>query len=358
MSNRKNPLIINIILLTALLCFANSSMAADPVELETLRESFSTAKQGVINEGQRKDVINDYIDYLTDLATDLRIYKHDLAGANAVRREIRKAKKELDSDPADRVEPPKPVVAEPAPNPEPKPVVAEPTPIPAPKPVAAKPAPKPVVAKTKPKPIIPIPAPKPVVAAPAPKLFIPIPSPKPIVTKPRPKPKPVAAKTKPKPIAKKKPAPKAVAARPTPKPVVAAPVANPAPKKEHVPRTHVSSRQGLAGSDGSSKNNVYTFNLEGIGNSTTLAFWATGRNSTDTYGKVWLITPDNRRIFIRIWKESYFEYPTTEIATYYKLRPITEDITKKVTKPGIYKVEFEWTEGTDPLVIYRVEITS
>ncbi|MEN8134973.1 MAG: hypothetical protein ABFS18_05485 [Thermodesulfobacteriota bacterium] len=357
MSNKKNPLIITIIFLTALLCFTNSSMAADPAELETLRKSFTTAKQGVRNESQRKEVIYNYIEQLTDLATDLRIYKHDIAGANMVRKEIRKARKELDADPAPRTEAPKPVIEKPAPRPGPKPVVpepspepleAKPTPKPTPPPVAAKPKPEPVITKPNPKPAIAIPTPKPVVAIPAPIPVVKKQSPtKPIVAKP--KPKPVAAKPKPKPNVPKKPAKKAVAVKAEAKPALV---------KEHTPQTHVSSVQGLAGDGGSSKNNIYTFNLEGIGSSTTLAFWATGRNSIDTYGKVWLITPDNRRIFIRIWKESYFEYPSTQIATYYKLRPITEDITKKVTTPGTYKVEFEWTEGKDPLIIYRVEITS
>ncbi|MCK4838850.1 MAG: hypothetical protein KAS94_08595, partial [Desulfobulbaceae bacterium] len=73
MSNKKNPLIINMILLTVLLCFASSSMAADPVELENLRESFTTTKQNVRSENQRKEVINNYIEQLTNLATDLRI---------------------------------------------------------------------------------------------------------------------------------------------------------------------------------------------------------------------------------------------------------------------------------------------
>ncbi len=439
MSNKKNLLIINIILLTALLCFANSGMAAEPVELEALRESFTTAKQSVINEGQRKDVINNYIQQLTDLATDLRIYKNDRAGTNAVRKEIRKAKKELDADPATLTAAPEPVVSKPEPTPivvqpSPQPIVPEPAakiaakpisqpvvPAPEPKPIVAKvtqkpiepkptpkialdkptpnpiktkpaaslplpkpdltkpvPAPKPVATKPTPKPIMQKkPAPKPVVAKPtsktvmqkkpAPKSVVAKPTPKPVTQK-KPAPKAVVTKPPPKPITQKKPAPKPVVAKPAPKPVtqkkpetkpaVAKPIANLTPAKEHTPQTHVSSVQGLAGNAKTNQNNVYTFNLSGIGSSSTLAFWATGKNSLDTYGKVWLITPEGRRIIVGIWKESYFTAPSTDITSFYQIQPITEDITKKVSGPGTYKIEFEWTDGKDPLVIYRVEITS
>jgi outer membrane biosynthesis protein TonB len=218
-----------------------------------------------------------------------------------------------------------------------------------------KPAPKPAVAKPAPKQIIAKPAPKPAVAKPAPKQIIAKPAPKPVV--PKPAPKPAAAKPAPKPIIAKsapKPAPKPAVAKPTPKPVAAKPV----PKKEHIPQTHISSIKGLAGNAETTKNNVYTFNLPGIGSSSTLAFWATGLNSIDTYGKVWLTTPNGRRVIVGIWKESYFKQSSTQISSFYKLKPITADITRKVSTPGTYKVEFEWTDGNDPLVIYRVEITS
>jgi hypothetical protein len=252
---------------------------------------------------------------------------------------------------------PKPITAKPAP----KPVVAKPTP----KPVVPMPVPKAIVAKPTPKAVLPKPAPKPVVAKPTPKPVVPKPAPKPVVAKPTPKPvvpkpapKAIVAKPTPKPVAQKKPAPKPVIAKPTPKPVAAKPVPKPALKKEHTPQTHVSSIQGLAGNAQITKNNVYTFNLPGIGKTSTLAFWATGQSSIDTYGKVWLITPRGRRVIVGIWKESYFKQPSTEISSFYKLKPITENITKKVNGPGTYKIEFEWTDGKDPLVIYRVEITS
>jgi hypothetical protein len=156
-----------------------------------------------------------------------------------------------------------------------------------------------------------------------------------------------------------KPLPAPVVAKPEPKPVAPKPVAaKPELKKEHTPQTHVSSVQGLAGNAEVTKNNIYTFELSEIGASTTLAFWGTGQNSIDTYGKVWLLTPDGNRLIVGIWKESYFKKPATDVFSYYNLQPITENISKKVTGPGTYKIEFEWTNGKDPLVIYRVEITS
>ncbi|MDT8335837.1 MAG: hypothetical protein RQ753_09070, partial [Desulfurivibrionaceae bacterium] len=168
----------------------------------------------------------------------------------------------------------------------------------------------------------------------------PEPSPKP---SPEPKPEPKPAVTKPAPPPATRPEPAA---------------AKPAPPQKHTPQTFVSSIKGLAGDAATTENNVYTFELPSLGETTTLAFWATGRNSLDSYGKVWLITPEGHRVIVGIWKESYLDKPSTEVFSYYNLKPIAENISRKVTTPGTYKVEFEWTNGKDPLVIYRVEITS
>jgi hypothetical protein len=230
-----------------------------------------------------------------------------------------------------------------APKPLPAPVVPKPEPVA----VAPKPLPAPVVAKPEPVAVAPKPLPAPVVAKPEPVVVAPKPLPAPVV----PKPEPVAVAPK--------PLPAPVVAKPEPKPVAPKPVAaKPELKKEHTPQTHVSSVQGLAGNAEVTKNNIYTFELSEIGASTTLAFWGTGQNSIDTYGKVWLLTPDGNRLIVGIWKESYFKKPATDVFSYYNLQPITENISKKVTGPGTYKIEFEWTNGKDPLVIYRVEITS
>jgi hypothetical protein len=345
MSSKDNQFIFTVILLAAILCFPGTSKAADPVALENLRESFTTAKLSAADESQRKEIINNYIQQLTNLATDLRIYQHDIAGANMVRKEIRKAQKELNTDPADLAPRPEAAATEPepvmvAPKPLPAPVVIKPEP-PA---VAPKPLPAPVVVKPEPPAVAPKPAAKPVVARPEPVIATPKPAPKPVVAKPEPV------------IVPPKPAPQPVVARP--EPVAPKPAPKPELKKVHTPQTRVSSVQGLAGNAKVSQNNVYSFELSEIGASTTLAFWGTGLNSLDSYGKVWLITPDGKRLIVGIWKESYFEKPSTDVYSYYNLKPITENISKKVTGPGTYKIEFEWTNGKDPLVIYRVEITS
>jgi len=140
-------------------------------------------------------------------------------------------------------------------------------------------------------------------------------------------------------------------------PVVPVPAARPVIKKR-TPRTHVSETRGLAGAPKFSENNVYTFNIPDVGNSSSLTIWATGRRSIDSFGNVWLITPSGQREKITKWKDRHFDEPSTEISSYKKLNPITEDISNLVTRPGYYKVEFEWTDGVDPLVIFRVEITS
>lgn len=140
-----------------------------------------------------------------------------------------------------------------------------------------------------------------------------------------------------------------------------APVPKPAPKpviKKRDPQIHISKVEGLAGAANFSKNNIYTFHLAETGTVSTLKFWATGRRSIESIGNVWLITPDGRREKITKWKERHFDAPATEISSYKKLKPFFENISKLVTKPGTYKVEFEWTGGIDPLVIFRVELTS
>ena len=140
----------------------------------------------------------------------------------------------------------------------------------------------------------------------------------------------------------------AQAPKPTPKSVI----------KRRAPKTHTSEVEGLAGAANFSKNNIYTFHLTDTGTVSTLKFWATGRRSIESGGNVWLITPDGQRKKITKWKERHFDEPASEISSYKKIKPFIEDISKFIIKPGTYKVEFEWTGGIDPLVIYRVELTS
>lgn len=136
------------------------------------------------------------------------------------------------------------------------------------------------------------------------------------------------------------------------------PVITPEPILPHTPQTHIKDIRGLAGAPKFSKNNVYTFNLANTGKNSHVKFYATGRRSTDTAGEVWLIKPDGEKIRITKWKENNFKYSSEEINTYKKLEPITVDISENINGPGLYQIEFQWTDGIDPLVIYRVELTS
>jgi hypothetical protein len=124
------------------------------------------------------------------------------------------------------------------------------------------------------------------------------------------------------------------------------------------PVTQVSSIQGLAGAASFSENNIYKFTLPEVGPTGSLTYYATGRRSTDTVGVVWLITPEGTRVKIAKWKGSNFKKPAIEVESYQELKAVTEDISGYLKGPGTYQVEFEWTDGIDPLVIYRVEITS
>jgi hypothetical protein len=149
-------------------------------------------------------------------------------------------------------------------------------------------------------------------------------------------------------ITKVAPAPVPAASATPPKTVI----------KKRVAKTHVSTVAGLAGAASFSKNNVYTFHLPDVGPNSTMKFWATGHRSIDSTGNVWLVTPAGQREKIFKWKDRYFEAPATEISSYEKIAPIIADISEVVSKAGTYKIEFEWTGGIDPLVIYRVELTS
>ena len=130
------------------------------------------------------------------------------------------------------------------------------------------------------------------------------------------------------------------------------------PKSTREPITHANSVQGLAGAPSFSENNIYSFDLNETGPSSTLTYYVTGRRSTDSAGKIWLINPEGQRIKVANWSGSVLVQPATGIKTYKNLKPITADISAWVKAPGTYRVEFEWTGGIDPLVIYRVEITS
>ena len=159
-------------------------------------------------------------------------------------------------------------------------------------------------------------------------------------------------------VAEANPAPVAPAAVAQAEP---APVPTPAPvqkAKPHTPLIIAMTQRGLAGSVDYSKGNIYPFTLGETGPKSNLTYWATGHRSTDSYGEIWLSTPDGERHRIGKWKKSYFDTPAAEIKKYSQLKPVSIDISDYLTTPGDYNVEFHWTDGIDPLVIFRVEIRS
>jgi len=139
-------------------------------------------------------------------------------------------------------------------------------------------------------------------------------------------------------------------------PSILSPREMPAPK--HVVRNYVVQAKGWAGIPEFSKNNVYSFELPEIGDKTTLTFYASGRTSTDTYGDVYLVTPEGKQKRVYRWSPDDFEIPLKEAMTYRHLKPVRVDISGLVRKPGRYQVRFQYRDGDDPLGILRVEIKS
>ncbi|MBU0486034.1 MAG: hypothetical protein KKB30_16135 [Proteobacteria bacterium] len=369
-----NKILISVLMtffVTAIFCLGTDSLAAEPPELKNLRESYAVELRGVADEDQKQEITNNYIQQLTSLVINMRGSRRNLDEVNAVRTEIRKVEK----GGANKVETPREILeptaksANPAPLEEAKPIAKPVKIIAEPKPLAVTPKPEPLAAKQKPikenpapKPmeiieesIIPTPAAEPVeiIAIPE-KIEMPAPDEVAVAA-----PVPVAIKTTPdheKTTLKEEiPQKETTSMASSPEAKTTNQESN---SSERSPQTHTSSIKGLAGAPDFSRNNIYTFTLPDIGRSSVLAFWATGLRSTDSTGNVWLITPAERRVKVGKWKESNFEIPSAEVSSYYKLKPITEDISDLVTKPGQYKVEFEWTGGVAPLVIFRVEITS
>ena len=142
------------------------------------------------------------------------------------------------------------------------------------------------------------------------------------------------------------------AAPPLPAPRTAA--AGPA----HTARDYVSNVKGWAGIPEFSRNNTYGFTITEPGPRTILTFYASGRSSTDTFGKVYLVTPDGKQKRIYRWSPDDFDIPVKEARNYRALKPVRVDISKLVKAPGRYLVRFQYTGGDDPLGILRVEIRS
>jgi hypothetical protein len=127
--------------------------------------------------------------------------------------------------------------------------------------------------------------------------------------------------------------------------------------KSKADQGYVSSVRGLAGSEGNIANNVYTFTLDRIGGQAKLIFYGYGNRSGNSYGRVYLVGPDGNRAEVARWRPDLLKGPkVSEFKTYTEVQPISADISSQVKQPGQYRVEFQYTDGDDPLNIYRVEI--
>lgn len=336
-------------------------------ELKRLRTDYGQQLRQATSDIQRREIADIYLEELISLEYNLRSNRGSRQNVNAVRTEIRNV----------RENPFEFAAGEQKPQPEPTAAIGTIQPIPASQPTT-------VTEQTEPAPPGPVDEIQPVAApdsmetaeialppaesvaeqsAATPARAVEAPAPVPMVI-----PSPVAPT--PTPLAATAAIPAAVpvaeiSTAPEPEnPELREPVAEPvaatpgADDSSRSPVVHVSSVEGIAGNSSFSKNNIYSFNLEHVGSKSTLAYWATGRRTIDTAGAIWLTTPAGRRIKVGKWKRGSFEKPAQDITTYYKLRPMTEDISDLIVQPGEYKVEFEWTGGIDPLVIFRVEITS
>ncbi len=123
------------------------------------------------------------------------------------------------------------------------------------------------------------------------------------------------------------------------------------------PLSQVSTQNGVAGSSGNMKNNVYPFRMDQVGKNSKLIFHAYGKKNNDTYGEVYLIMPSGKRKEVVEWSPKNLKSTSFYVPKSAKdIKPIVHDISRYVKTPGLYKVEFKYKDGDEALQIYRVEI--
>lgn len=129
-----------------------------------------------------------------------------------------------------------------------------------------------------------------------------------------------------------------------------------ASKPKAGPFVYKSDTEGRAGAPGFSKNNIYKFSMNEVRGKTKLTIYASGRGSTNTYGDIYLITPTGQKQKIFDWSPSDFKNSVKDVRSYKKLKPIATMVSEYVTRPGTYKIEFNWQKGVDPLIIKYIEL--
>jgi|GEM_PF-7035755 len=126
----------------------------------------------------------------------------------------------------------------------------------------------------------------------------------------------------------------------------------------HTAKTYIKEIKGWAGIPEFSRNNIYDFNIPETGTKSTLTVYASGRNSRNTFGEIFIVTPSGRKKMVHRWEPDDFEIPLKEARNYRDLKPLQVDISEFVKEAGTYQVDFEYLKGDDPLGILRVEIKS
>ena len=140
-------------------------------------------------------------------------------------------------------------------------------------------------------------------------------------------------------------------------PVIAGAAPNPVASSVKGNQGYVSSVRGLAGAEGNTSNNIYTFTLDRIGGQSKLVFYGYGNRSGNTYGRVYLTGPDGNRTEVARWRPDLLKGPkASDFKVYTEVQAISADISGQVKQPGQYRVEFQYTDGDEALNIYRVEI--
>ncbi len=123
------------------------------------------------------------------------------------------------------------------------------------------------------------------------------------------------------------------------------------------PQTYTSQTTGLAGSGSNISNNIYSFDVQLFGNQSWLSFNGYGRETNNSFGEVYLITPAGQRHQVASWSPDQLKannYYGVKSAK--DVQPVKADVSQYITAAGTYKVEFTYRDGNEPLTIYQVEI--
>lgn len=121
-------------------------------------------------------------------------------------------------------------------------------------------------------------------------------------------------------------------------------------------KTYVSDVKGFAGHSSRTRNNVYEFDVEGIGGDAFLTFWASYDLKGSTFGDVYLVNEEGDKKKVHSWKSSDFKTAVSTVRSYEKLKPISVNVKNFINSAGKYKVEFVYSKGERGLTILKVSL--